>query len=68
VSHAYVGLSEQGNREIEAMRQDGFDERMACWKGWLVEHRDGANETPWRLVSPRTVPVRGRPAARARGA
>lgn len=36
--YAYVGLSEQGNREIESMSQEAYDAKMTRWAAWIGEH------------------------------
>lgn len=38
IVYRFVGLSERGNQEINAMSQQTFEEKMARWTGWLNEH------------------------------
>ena len=42
VSYAYVGLSEAGNREIEAMTPEAYDAKMARWREWIEALRSRA--------------------------
>lgn len=35
VSYAFVGLSDSGNEEIEAMSQAAYDEKLRRWSQWL---------------------------------
>jgi hypothetical protein len=35
VTYVFVGLSESGNREIAAMSQAAFDEKMTRWQQWI---------------------------------
>ena len=35
VRYAFIGLSESGNRESEAMSEPAFDEKMRRWQGWI---------------------------------
>jgi len=37
VAYSYIGLSEAGNREIEAMTQPDYDAKMTRWTGWINE-------------------------------
>ncbi len=46
VSYSYVGLSEAGNREIDAMSQPAYDEKMARWQGWIEAHLASASGPP----------------------
>ena len=38
IVYCFVGLSERGNQEINAMSQRTFEEKMARWTVWLNEH------------------------------
>ncbi len=38
IVYRFVGLSERGNQEINAMSQRTFEEKMERWTGWLNEH------------------------------
>ena len=42
VSYSYVGLSEDGNREIEAMSTRDYDAKLARWSGWIERYRSGS--------------------------
>ena len=35
VVYSFVGLSEAGNREIEAMSAPSYEEKMKRWQGWI---------------------------------
>jgi hypothetical protein len=35
VVYRFVGLSEAGNREIEAMSAQSYEEKMKRWQGWI---------------------------------
>ena len=35
VRYSFMGLSEEGNREIAAMTQEDYDAKMGRWKQWL---------------------------------
>ena len=35
VRYTFVGLSDAGNREIEAMTPAAYEGKMARWKGWI---------------------------------
>jgi hypothetical protein len=37
VTYTFVGLSDTGNRDIAAMSQAAFDEKMARWRSWISE-------------------------------
>jgi hypothetical protein len=41
VAYAFVGLSETGNRDIDAMSEAGFDEKMRRWQRWIAGHLTG---------------------------
>jgi hypothetical protein len=36
--YSFVGLTDAGNQEINAMSQRAYEEKMARWTGWLNEH------------------------------
>ncbi len=38
VAYTFVGLSEDGNREIAAMTQANYDAKMERWARWIHEH------------------------------
>ena len=38
IVYRFVGLSERGNQEINAMSQRTFEEKMERWTGWLNEY------------------------------
>ena len=35
VKYSYMGLSDEGNREISVMTQEAYDAKMGRWKEWL---------------------------------
>jgi hypothetical protein len=37
VTYTFVGLSDIGNRDIAAMSQAAYDEKMARWQKWISE-------------------------------
>jgi len=37
-TYEFVGLSESGNRQIEAMTPDAYAHKMASWTRWINEH------------------------------
>lgn len=37
-TYTYIGLSEDGNREIAAMTQTDYDAKMARWTEWIDRH------------------------------
>jgi hypothetical protein len=37
VTYTFVGLSEVGNRDIEAMSAPAYEEKMRRWQGWITE-------------------------------
>jgi hypothetical protein len=41
-SYEYVGLSESGNREIDAMTQEDYDAKMARWSEWIAKYLERA--------------------------
>lgn len=41
VTYTFVGLSESGNRDIEAMSERAYKEKMARWQGWIAHHVSG---------------------------
>lgn len=34
-SYSYIGLSEAGNKDIDAWTQQAYDEKMSHWKEWI---------------------------------
>jgi hypothetical protein len=38
VTYTFVGLSDAGNREIDAMSQRAYEEKMSRWHGWISDH------------------------------
>jgi hypothetical protein len=38
VTYAFVGLSESGNRDIEGMSAQAYDQKMRRWKDWIDRH------------------------------
>jgi hypothetical protein len=38
VTYSFVGLSERGNKDIEAMSQAAYDEKLTRWSQWLMAH------------------------------
>lgn len=38
ISYSFVGLSERGNLDIDAMSQEAYDEKMARWAVWIENH------------------------------
>jgi len=40
-AYSFVGLSEAGNGEIEAMTQKAYDEKMSRWADWIDRHLAG---------------------------
>ena len=40
-AYAFVGLSEAGNREIDAMTQAAYDAKMSRWSEWIARHLAG---------------------------
>lgn len=39
--YSFVGLSEAGNREIDTMTQQTYDEKMSRWSEWVARHLAG---------------------------
>lgn len=39
-SYRYVSLSERGNREIAAMRDEEYEAKMLRWSGWIAARRE----------------------------
>lgn len=42
--YTFVGLSESGNKEIAAMTQNTYDEKMKRWKQWINSHLEGQRQ------------------------
>jgi hypothetical protein len=38
VAYSFVGLSEAGNREIQAMSAQSYEEKMVRWQGWIQRY------------------------------
>lgn len=38
VTYAFVGLSDAGNTDIDAMTQADYDAKMLRWQGWIEEY------------------------------
>jgi hypothetical protein len=38
IVYRFVGLSDKGNQEIDAMSQEAYEEKMAHWNLWLDAH------------------------------
>jgi len=38
VTYTFVGLSEEGNRDIAAMSEAAYEEKMRRWQGWIATH------------------------------
>jgi hypothetical protein len=45
VRYGFVGLSESGNREIDAMSPGAFEEKMRRWQGWIERYLRGEPAT-----------------------
>jgi hypothetical protein len=41
VAYTFVGLSDAGNREIEAMSPRAYQEKMKSWQSWIGGHLSG---------------------------
>jgi hypothetical protein len=41
VTYTFVGLSEAGNREIAAMSQAAYEQKMMRWQEWIDSHLSG---------------------------
>jgi hypothetical protein len=37
VTYTFVGLSEAGNRDISAMTEQAYQEKMARWRAWITK-------------------------------
>lgn len=44
ISYSFVGLSEAGNREIDAMTQRDYDAKMSRWTRWINDYLETGNE------------------------
>lgn len=38
VAYSFIGLSEKGNQEIDAMTQHAYDAKMGRWTAWINNH------------------------------
>lgn len=38
IAYSFVGLSEAGNRDVDAMSEEEFDAKMARWARWIEEY------------------------------
>ena len=41
VVYTFVGLTEKGNADIEAMRATDYEAKMARWSGWIADSLEG---------------------------
>jgi len=46
VTYTFVGLSDTGNQDIEAMSPQAYEEKMIRWQSWITAHLKGAPLSP----------------------
>jgi hypothetical protein len=45
-SYSYLGLSEVGNREIDAMQQENYEKKMISWERWIRRYLSDSSPAP----------------------
>jgi methylglyoxal synthase len=40
-AYEFIGLSEEGNRQIASMTHDDYKKKMIRWQNWINEHLEG---------------------------
>jgi len=45
-AYSFIGLSETGNGEIDAMTQQAYDAKMSRWTEWIARHLESHGRKP----------------------